>query len=103
MMVNAMDTVNAVDTLRNKNGLPNELNAPFTDPDLQALWTTAIKRDKSFEKIQTAVAERARKFPKELKLQVSIAECDINNLGRLRYRERTWIPAYEPLRTELMQ
>ena len=86
-MVNATDMVNAVDTLRNKNGLPNELNAPFMDSDLQALWTTAIKRDKSFKKIQTAVAERAQKFPKELKLQVSITECDINDIRRLRYRE----------------
>ena len=46
-----MDMVNAVDTLRNKNGRPNKLNAPFIDLDLQALWTTAIKWDKSFKKI----------------------------------------------------
>ena len=64
-----------------------ELDAPFTDLDLQALWTTAIKQDKSFKRIQKTVIERARKFPMELKLQVSTSECDINNLRRLQYRE----------------
>jgi len=104
-------TVNVTDTSRNDNDLlnergndlPDERNTPFTDPDLQALWTTAIIQDENFEKIRKSVAERARKFPKELELHVSTAECDIDNLGRLRYRERIWIPAYEPLCTELTQ
>src|SRR5579871_2390351 len=73
------------------------------DPDLQALWTTAMEQDVNFEKIRKAVVDGLRKFPKELKLQVSIAECDIDPLRRLRYRERIWIPDYEPLRTELTQ
>ena len=38
-----------------------------------------------------------------MELQVSISECDIDNLGRLRFRERIWIPAYEPLCTKLVQ
>src|SRR5579871_2735205 len=111
-------TVNAMDTSRDdgiddnhnissneqSNDSPNEqIKAPFTDPNLQALWTTAIEQDESFEKIRKTVAERARKFPKELELHVSIAECDIDEFGRLRYRERIWIPAYEPLRTGLIQ
>ena len=78
-------------------------STPFTDPDLQALWTTALGQDKDFEKIWQAVADRLRKFPRKLELHVSIAECDIDNFGRLRYRERIWIPTYEPLRTELIQ
>jgi len=28
-----------------------EPDVPFIDPDLQALWTTAIKEDKSFKRI----------------------------------------------------
>ena len=28
-----------------------ELDALFIDPDLQALWTTAVKQDKSFKRI----------------------------------------------------
>ena len=28
-----------------------EPDAPFIDPDLQALWTTAVKQDKSFKRI----------------------------------------------------
>ena len=85
------------------NDAPSEQRTPFTDPNLQALWTTAIEKDENFEKIRRTVAERARKFPKELGLHVSIAECDIDDLERLRYRERVWIPAYEPLRTGLIQ
>jgi hypothetical protein len=87
-----------------QNGdVPNEQNTPFTDPDLQALWTMAIERDKNFKKIREAVIDGLRKFPPELKLLISIAECDIDPFGRLRYRERIWVPAYEPLRTELIQ
>src|SRR5579871_549532 len=85
------------------NDTAGDQNTPFMDPDLQALWTTAMEQDENFEKIRKAVVDGLRKFPKELKLQVSIAECDIDPLRRLRYRERIWIPAYEPLRTELIQ
>ena len=121
-----LTTVKVTDTSHNEGNTPNgrdnaspneqdddnddddddnspEPDAPFTDPDLQALWTTAIKEDKSFKRIRKTVIERARKFPRELKLQVSISECDIDNLGRLQYRERIWIPAYEPLCTKLVQ
>ena len=89
--------VNAMDTSPNEEDSPTEqdndddspeLDAPFVDPDLQALWTTAVEQDKSFKRIRRAVIKRARKFPKELELQVSISECDIDNLGRLRFHER---------------
>lgn len=90
------------DSPRNDDN-PDEQGTPFTDPELQALWATATEQDESFERIRKAVADRVRKFPKDLGLHVSIAECDIDNLGRLRYRERIWIPTYEPLSTGLIQ
>ena len=104
-MVNAMDIApDSHDTPSgSSNDPPGEQDTPFMDPDLQALWAMAIEQDGSFEKIRKAVTEKARKFPKDLELHVSIAECDIDNLGRLRYRERVWIPTYEPLRTGLIQ
>jgi hypothetical protein len=73
-MVNTMDTPNGQDVL-------------FTDPDLQALWATAVEQDRDFERIRKAVTERAQKFPKELELHVSIAECDLDDHGRLWYHE----------------
>jgi hypothetical protein len=85
------------------DGMFEEQTVPFSDPHLRALWDTAIQQDERFKDTWKAVVNRLRKFPKELELHVSIAECDIDNLGRLRYRERIWIPAYEPLSTELMQ
>jgi hypothetical protein len=93
--------IKATDT--SDNDVPNDQNTPFMDPDLQALWITAMEQDRSFEKIQKAVVDGLRKFPRELGLHVSIAECDIDPSGKLRYRERIWVPAHEPLRTELIQ
>ena len=95
----------------NDDNTPNEWTidmferqtAPFTDPNLQALWDMAIEQDERFKDTWKAVASQLRKFPKELELHVSIAECDIDRNGRLRYRERIWIPDFEPLRTELVQ
>jgi len=93
--------------ISHNNDATNERNSrndvPLTDPDLQALWTMATERDESFEKIRKAVTDGLRKFPRELDLHVSIAECDVDPFGKLRYRERIWIPDFEPLRTELMQ
>ena len=52
--------VNAIDTSPNEEDSPTEqdndndspeLDAPFVDPDLQALWTTAVEQDKSFKRI----------------------------------------------------
>ena len=44
-----------------------------------------------------------RKLPKEWGLPIMISECFVNAAHRLRWRGRIWIPAFEPLRTRLIQ
>ena len=61
-------TVNVMGASHDKGNDSPEPDVPFVDPDLQALWTTAIEQDKSFKRIRRAVIERAQKFPRELEL-----------------------------------
>jgi hypothetical protein len=70
---------------------------------MEDLWTTALDQDKSFDEIKRAIEEGKRRFPLELKLQVTIAECSLDEKGRPRFRERLWVPDYEPLRTRIIQ
>ena len=49
-----------------------------------------------------AIASGDRQFPVELGLQVPTGDCDIKG-GRLRYREKLWLPTYEPLTTGVVQ
>jgi hypothetical protein len=75
----------------------------FQNEDLQEAWDTALARDESYSRAIQAVREGDRQFPPELKLKVSIAECTIDDRGLLKFRDRLWIPAWEPLTTALIQ
>ena len=44
-----------------------------------------------------------RRLPKEWGLPIMISECSVDAAYRLRWRGRIWIPAFEPLRTRLIQ
>ena len=44
-----------------------------------------------------------RRLPKEWGLPIMISECSVDVAHRLRWRGRIWIPAFEPLRTRLIQ
>jgi hypothetical protein len=55
---------------------------------IEDLWTTALEQDKSFKEIKDAIERGNRRFPPQLKLQVTMAEYSLNNKGRLRFRER---------------
>ena len=77
-------------------------HSPFDQADLKALWEQALAANVRYKKIFTVVSTGQRKFPSEWGLAVSISECSIDN-GLLTWRGRTWIPAYEPLRTTLIQ
>ena len=46
---------------------------------------------------------KQQSFSPSLKGIVSISECKLDPEGRVRFRNRIWIPAYEPLRTALIQ
>ena len=43
------------------------------------------------------------RLPKEWGLPIMISECSVDITHRLRWRSRIWIPAFEPLRTRLIQ
>lgn len=63
----------------------------------------AILLDPAYELARKAVQEKQARFPRELKLQIDISECDIDEQGLLRFRGRIWVPNHEPLRTGLIQ
>jgi len=99
------------ETLKDKD-LPDYLQAapPFPgDLELTKLWKEALQAEESKKKNSTyigafqALKNNEKRFPVRLSLKVSIAECDIDPRNRLRFRERIWVPDYEPLRTQLMQ
>jgi hypothetical protein len=75
---------------------------PFEEHDLSELWARGIQEDSQYREAWKAVQQGLRRFPAHLQLQVSISECDITG-GLLRFRERYWIPSYEPLCTKLIQ
>jgi predicted aspartyl protease len=81
-----------------------QIASPFQDPNLTKLWTTAMdsKDSEIYQEAFQAIQKGERKFPKELNLQVSTGDCDIRE-QHLRFRQRLWIPAYEPLTTALVQ
>jgi len=95
------------ETLEDKD-LPDYLQAapPFPgDLELTKLWKEALQAEESKKKDSTyigafqALKNNEKRFPVRLSLKVSIAECDIDPRNRLRFRERIWVPDYEPLRT----
>ena len=73
------------------------------ETSLEERWSMAEREDTLYGQIKDAVARSAPKFPTELELKVSIAECTINDEGQLLFRERRWVPDSEPLRTTLIQ
>ncbi|KAI1004748.1 hypothetical protein K3495_g3468 [Podosphaera aphanis] len=75
----------------------------FADSRLQDLWDRACIEDQDFAGIYKAVRDEKRAFPSELKLKVSIAECDLDEIGALHFRKRDGIPNWEPLQTALIQ
>jgi hypothetical protein len=72
-------------------------------PLVEDLWATALERDQDFSEIKKAIENGDRRFPPQLKLQVTIAECSLDGKGRPSFRERLWVPNYEPLRTRILQ
>ena len=88
-----------------RNDHRNENDAPFQDAGLRELWTRAVANDENGQKwkeARAAVERGDRKFPVGLNLQVATGDCSVRN-GFLRYRDRLWIPNFEPLTTALIQ
>ena len=82
------------------NPLPTESDRER--PPIEDLWVTAVEQDRSFKEIKDTISRGDRRFPLQLKLQVTIAEYSLDDKGRPRFRERLWVPDYEPLRTRIV-
>ena len=83
--------------------LPN----PFAQDseELKLLWEEALQDDvvgTAYNETRKAVIDGERGFPKHLELKMAIGECQVTE-GFLRYRERLWLPSYEPLTTRVLQ
>ncbi|KAJ6436948.1 retrovirus polyprotein [Purpureocillium lavendulum] len=76
---------------------------PFTEPEVQELWKEGLKQHNRYWLIRKAVQEGERRLPSQWGLPVMLSECSIDAGQRLCWRERIWVPNYEPLRTRLMQ
>src|SRR6266536_2657346 len=82
---------------RTENKILGELHPLLAD------WPEAIRRDKQYAKALRAVQQKARRLPPELRLKVSIAECDVSPSGKLLYRGRVWVPSGKHMRTRVVQ
>lgn len=82
------------------------LPCPFLDDTrLQELWNEALLEPKigqRFRRAYATVQQHGTRFPADLELRLATGECDVTQ-GLLRYRERLWLPNYEPLTTRIIQ
>ena len=76
---------------------------PFVEEDMIALWDVALQANHQYWKIRKAVMDGERRLLKKWSLPIMISECFVNAAYRLRWHGRMWIPAFEPLRTRLIQ
>lgn len=66
----------------------------------QRLWDIVIKEDKQVPALYNSLARGERSLPPSPKdLKISLSECNFDARGALKFRDRVWIPNYEPLRT----
>ncbi|KAI0996391.1 hypothetical protein K3495_g11789 [Podosphaera aphanis] len=76
----------------------------FTEESFQILWDRAVQEDDKLQLLYDSVVNGDRSLPSSLSdLKVSLAECGIDARGALVFRNRTWIPNFEPLQTSLIQ
>ncbi len=76
--------------------------SPFVEDTLKELWDQALRANNRYWLIRDCVARGDRRFPAPLGLKLSMAECSVDEDGRLHWRGRIWIPNHEPLRTRLI-
>ena len=94
-------------TLWVSNIKAHDLYCPFPDePLLSDLWKRALNTGEcaaNYLKAYLAVMNKERQFPKELELRLTIGECNISEKKILHYRDRIWLPNFEPLTTAIIQ
>jgi hypothetical protein len=67
---------------------PQALQSDEKQLSIEDLWTTTLKQNKSFKEIKDAIEREDRRLPLQLKLQITMAECSLDDKGRPRFRER---------------
>ena len=79
---------------------------PFSnDAQLHDLWIQAAQDDTAwaaYSLTMDAVSKGDRVFPKDLELRLSVGDCTTKD-NLLYYRERLWLPSFEPLTTAVIQ
>ena len=80
---------------------PTPAQPPELLPVLQA-WADAQGTDNVYQRAKTAISNEERKFPPDLNLKISLAECSIDEIGRLLYRKRKWVPNNDSLRSKII-
>lgn len=76
------------------------LSSPY---DSNEAWDQAREEDPKYQEAKEAIVRGARKFPPHLSLKVSISECQVDSRERILFRNRQWVPNWEPLQTELVR
>lgn len=78
---------------------------PFSEIEisLRQLWNQALDRNNRYWLLRDMVRSGARQIPSNWGLPISISECSIDDGNRLLWRDRIWIPYFEPLRTAIIQ
>jgi transposase InsO family protein len=77
--------------------------ARFFETHLNQLWTEAPLADPTWPDIINAITTKAPRFPPALNLKISMSEVTTDASGHPQFRGRRWVPAYEPLRTKLIE
>ena len=76
----------------------------FEDEEIRGLWDKGAKEDeKQFHRLYKCLWNNETVFPSDLKLKISLSECVLDARGALCFRNRLWIPNWEPLQTALIQ
>lgn len=74
----------------------------FEDTTLSDLWDEGVRHDAALAMAYDELAHGMRSFSPAIKEKVSLNECRIDQRGALLFRDRIWVPNWEPLKTALI-
>jgi hypothetical protein len=85
--------------------LSNTLPRPPPLEDLiRTYWDQAVEEDETYQAVRQAITDGARSLNTVTKkIAVSLGDCTITEGGKLQWRNRTWVPESEPIRTGIIQ
>ncbi|KAL2890638.1 Retrotransposable element Tf2 155 kDa protein type 1 [Ceratocystis lukuohia] len=82
-----------------------EPGTPHLPPALAELWTEAHAKDETYTEIHRALTEKLSQWPETIrpKLRVNVSDCSLDENSMIRFKNKPWVPEYEPLRTAILQ